>query len=103
MAHPEEQDSRGKLADDQWWMGDERGSAQILKQKMPSKKTGSHFTKRVNMHEGCWYHRCYDHDPSSTPRIDSNRIMAHPKEQDRRGNWLMTGGGWGMRGVVTRF
>ena len=27
-------------------------------------KPESHFVKRVNTHEGCWYHSWQDHDPS---------------------------------------
>jgi hypothetical protein len=37
-------------------MGDERDSDQILKSKMSSKKTGSHFAKRVSTLKGCWYY-----------------------------------------------
>jgi hypothetical protein len=35
--------------------------------KMSSNKHESCFDKRVNTHEGCWYHSWQDNDPSLTP------------------------------------
>jgi hypothetical protein len=32
--------------------------------KMPSNRPESHFAKRVNNCEGCWYHSQQDHDGS---------------------------------------
>ena len=40
-------------------------------------KRESHLDKRVNRHEGCWYHRCPDHDSRKcSAQLGSSWVLA---------------------------
>ena len=46
--------------------------------KMSSNKSQSRFVKRVNTHEGCWYHRWQHHDPSLMLSNQMKMARHHP-------------------------
>ena len=77
-----------------------------------SKKPESHFDKRVNTHEGCWYHSWQDHDPSLilsnqikwqdvTPSPDSVSRNDYEGPQAKNLNLILTKESTAMRDVGT--